>query len=363
VEAARMLGTWSVPPRRDRITGTTQNIARRDGAAAANALRRHLAGMLAGSDELREESARAAAGLGVKEIGPTLFQLLIAAQAAPGARVQALEALDALGDPQLEKAIQVALKDSQASVRNAGRRVLAKRQPALAVAELRTALQHGQVTEQQTALALLGKVPDPAADVILCDWLDRLLQNKVPGEVQLELLEAARQRSTPRVQEKLARCEASRQKNDPLADYREALLGGDAGTGRDIFLNKTEVACLRCHKVRGEGGEVGPDLTGIGAKQNREYLLESIVDPNRQIAKGFETVVLSLQNGTFRSGVLKAETPAEVRLITAEGQIVKVPKSQIESRETGKSAMPADVMKHLSKRELRDLVEFLANLK
>jgi quinoprotein glucose dehydrogenase len=141
------------------------------------------------------------------------------------------------------------------------------------------------------------------------------------------------------------------------------LFGGDAAVGRDIFLNKTEVACLRCHKVQGDGGEVGPDLTGIGAKQTREYLLESIVDPNRQIAKGFETVVLLLQNGTFVSGVLKADTPTELRLITPEGQIVTVPKSQIESRETGKSAMPEDVMKHLSKRELRDLVEYLASLK
>ena len=186
---------------------------------------------------------------------------------------------------------------------------------------------------------------------------------RLAGAIQLELLEAARLRRSSEVKQKLARWDASRPKSDHLAAYRETLAGGDAVAGREIFLNKTEVACLRCHKVQGHGGEVGPDLTGIGAKQTREYLLESLVDPNRQIAKGFETVVLGLRNGTLVSGVLKAETADEIRLITAEAQTMVVPKREIEDRTTGKSAMPADVTQHLSKRELRDLVEFLAGLK
>ncbi len=57
---------------------------------------------------------------------------------------------------------------------------------------------------------------------------------------------------------------------------------------------------MRCHKVNGIGGEVGPDLTGIGKKQQRDYLLESIVDPNKQIAKGYETVVITLTNGQVK---------------------------------------------------------------
>jgi quinoprotein glucose dehydrogenase len=120
---------------------------------------------------------------------------------------------------------------------------------------------------------------------------------------------------------------------------------------------------VKCHKINGQGGEVGPDLAGIGKRQNREYLLESIVLPNKQIAKGFETVVLNLTNGTTVVGVLKGEDAREVRLITAEGKPVTVPKDKIDERLTGKSAMPEDLIKHLSRSELRDLVEFLANLK
>src|SRR5208283_2200590 len=154
-----------------------------------------------------------------------------------------------------------------------------------------------------------------------------------------------------------------RPRNDHLANYREAIAGGDPEAGRRIFLHKSEVSCVRCHKLQGEGGEVGPDLTGIGARQNREYLLESIVDPNKQIAKGFETVVLGLKNGTVQIGIVKSEDDKEIRLMTADGKLVKVAKDQVEERQTGKSAMPEDIIKQLSKAELRDLVEFLARLK
>jgi quinoprotein glucose dehydrogenase len=148
-----------------------------------------------------------------------------------------------------------------------------------------------------------------------------------------------------------------------VARFRDSLRGGDAENGRQIFLHKTEVSCLRCHKVRGEGGEVGPDLSGIGSRQPREYLLESIVAPNRQISKGFETVVLYLSTGRTVQGVVKAEDAGTIRLVTPEGEAVTVAKDQIEDRQTGKSAMPDAMMEQLSPFELRDLVEFLAGLK
>jgi len=86
------------------------------------------------------------------------------------------------------------------------------------------------------------------------------------------------------------------------------------------------------------------------------------VDLNRQIAKGFETVVLTLQNGKIVSGVLKEDNAQEVKLITAEGESLVVAKPEIEDRQTGKSAMPLDVIKHLSKTELRNLIEIPGEL-
>src|SRR5262249_39803790 len=177
------------------------------------------------------------------------------------------------------------------------------------------------------------------------------------------LLEAAKARGTADLKTALDRYEASRDTKDHLAKYRETLAGGDAEAGRRIFFDKAAVSCVRCHKLNGTGGEVGPDLTGIGKLHQRDYLLASIVLPDKQIAKGYETVVLVLTSGTTRTGIVKSEDGKEVRLMTADGLLVTVPRDQIDERLRGKSAMPDDLVQHLSARELRDLVEFLAGLK
>ena len=135
---------------------------------------------------------------------------------------------------------------------------------------------------------------------------------------------------------RLEQYEASKPKNDPLAPYRETLAGGNARRGRRIFLTKAEVSCLRCHKVPGlngkpSGGEVGPELTGIGSRQNREYILESLVAPNQKIAQGFESVVLATSDGKLVTGVLRGEDDKEVRLMTAEGQPLTVPSGRSRS--------------------------------
>ncbi len=108
---------------------------------------------------------------------------------------------------------------------------------------------------------------------------------------------------------------------------------------------------------------MGPELTGIGSRQNREYILEALVTPNEKIAQGFESVVLATSDGKIVTGVLRGENEQEVRLMTAEGQPLTIPKAEIEDRKRGLSAMPADIVTKLSKTELRDLIEFLATLK
>ena len=104
-------------------------------------------------------------------------------------------------------------------------------------------------------------------------------------------------------------------------------------------------------------------MKGIGSHQKREYLLESIVDPNKVIAKGYESVLLVLNNGQTRTGVLKGEDAKTIRIMTADGKLITVAKADVDERHPGKSAMPDDVIKKLSKSELRDVMEFLAGLK
>ena len=363
IEAVKMLGDWAKPSNRDRITGLWQLLSPRDPKIATEALRAKLGGLFAGSDKVRQEATKVAARLGIAEVAATLRDMIADKKESPASRVEALNALNALKDSKLDEVVASALKCVEPQLRAEARRIAALRHPEGCVSSLGDAVSTGTVVERQRALATLAELKRPDADAVLLKWLGKLNTGELPAEVRLDLLEAAGQRRSAEISGRLKLFEQSRSAADPLANWRETLAGGDAAKGRDIFLNKSDVSCVKCHKLNGVGGDVGPELAGIGGKQNREYLLESIVLPDKQIAKGFDTLVLELRNGKTVTGVLKSEDEKEVKLITAEGQPIMVVKGQIEERRRGKSAMPEDLVQKMTKREIRDLVEFLAGLK
>lgn len=364
VEALEALAQWSSPPRLNRVLGNWQPLAERDPAEAQQAVKPHAAALLASSSPaLLREAVSLVGALRLSATAPRLAEIA-AEQTLPGeVRAQALRALEEVHEPAILDRVRAAASDSDAQVRLAALEILARHDPPAAVAGLDHELQGDALPQRQTALAVLAKIDGPAGDALLATWLDRWQAGELPAELELDLREAAAARSAPELQLRLARVLGARAKDDPLAGYRETLLGGNADRGREVFLEKTAVACLRCHRVNMKGGEVGPDLSVIGGKQTREYLLEAIVLPSRQIAKGFETVVLQTDDGQTHVGVLRSEDDEFVRLITPEGTLLAVPKTQIEERASGASAMPEKLVEQLTPRELRDLIEYLATRK
>jgi quinoprotein glucose dehydrogenase len=218
------------------------------------------------------------------------------------------------------------------------------------------------IPELQATLDAVAGMKGDGATAIVRAAIDRMKQGTLPPEVHLEAIEAAaaRQLSTSDLPSASA---AEGSSPDTLAAYRRSLSGGDVARGEDVFLNKTAVSCSRCHKVGSRGGEVGPNLTGIGLARTRETLLESIVEPNAAISHGYGTLTLMLDDGTTVSGVFRGENEQEVELMLADGSQRKIPVAEIEDRAVGLSAMPADIRDKLTPRELRDLVEYLVSLK
>jgi quinoprotein glucose dehydrogenase len=364
VEAMQALNDWAKPSGRDRVVGLWRPIEDRDSDPATIALSGALGRLLADSpDALRKEVVRATGTLNIKDAGSALVSMVKDTSREAATRIEALRSLESLRDPKMDEAVTVGLADRDPSVRIAALRVLSKLSPEKAIPALETILQKGTIPERQGAFAILGDVNDPRADVILSQWLDVLDTKKVPPECRLDLLDAAAKRSSEAIKIKLAAIERTRAEGDPQARYRDSLVGGNAERGRVIFREKAEAQCLRCHKIDGNGGEVGPELTGIGKRQPREYILESIVQPDKQIAENFESVVLALADGTILTGVLKSEDEKAVNIMTAEGKLIAVPKADVEERKRGASAMPEDVIKSLTRSEIRDLVEFLSQSK
>jgi quinoprotein glucose dehydrogenase len=162
----------------------------------------------------------------------------------------------------------------------------------------------------------------------------------------------------------LKQYEAWRLPQDHLTPFREALVGGDAQRGKKVFYENASIACVRCHRIGNDGGgNAGPELTAVGSRQQREYLLESIVLPNKQIAPGFETTVITTKTGALYSGIVKGETETEVTLLSADEGELKLKKSDIKQREKGLSGMPEGIPDLINRFDLRDLVEFLATQK
>jgi quinoprotein glucose dehydrogenase len=362
VEALSLLGVWARPSGRDRVLGMWRPIAERSRESAADALRKNLAGALIGPEAVRVKAGRVAADLGIKEVIPELHKLLADKSESADARASALPALMALQDPDLEVVVRRALADDSSAVRAAARTLLSQRGAPDSLNLLSDAAATGDRIERQAALAALGAITDSAANAVLSSALDDLLAGKYPPAAHLDLLTAAAQRDDSALNAKLSQWEARRAANDPLAPYAECLEGGDAARGRQLFFERTQLSCVRCHKVGETGGDVGPELTKIAMDKKRDYLLEAIVTPDKTVAKNFETIVVLDTDGQQHTGILRQESDEKLVLITPEAKLVTIAKANIEARKAGKSSMPEDLLKHLNKAELRDLVEFLASL-
>jgi putative heme-binding domain-containing protein len=139
---------------------------------------------------------------------------------------------------------------------------------------------------------------------------------------------------------------------------------GDIARGRRLFFHQA-LACGKCHRIEDHGGNIGPDLSVVSRSSNREKLVQSIIEPSREIAPQFITHTVETIDGETWSGLLESETKdGSLTLTTAEGKGVFLPANQIRSRSTSKvSLMPEGLEQALSESEWLDLMEFLTSRK
>jgi putative membrane-bound dehydrogenase-like protein len=139
---------------------------------------------------------------------------------------------------------------------------------------------------------------------------------------------------------------------------------GNAERGRQIFLNAEKSQCIKCHRLGEQGERVGPELTGLGSRFSKVYIIESILEPSRTISPSFETMVVLLKNGKSISGVNVAETEAAITLVDNQAAKHAIAKMDIEERRKETvSTMPEGLEKKLTDDEFVDLIAFLASLK
>jgi quinoprotein glucose dehydrogenase len=364
VEAIAVLGVWPKPSILDRVDGSHLGAMVRDSSIARVALANIVEPLFsAGTPAVQVAVADAIGRLRLQSAAGLAFAKASAASA-PEVRVAALRAVLALGDARSEQAVRTALQDSSVTVRMAALGAIPPlRLPESTTADLLTSvIGKASVPEQQSALASLGKIGGSSARESLTSLVEQLASGRIAPEIQLDVAEAARAtRHAPLIMF-LDAFEKTRGAGTPLAAYGDALRGGDARRGQRIVFQGPAAQCTRCHNFgTGAGANVGPPLRTIASRLQREQLLEALVDPSARIAPGYGPVQLTLRNGKRSFGTLLEETDAFVVVDAGSGP-ARILKSDIAHRVNGPSAMPP-MGSILTRREIRDVVEYLSTLK
>jgi len=359
------LANYTAPQPRDLANSYWRPLPERPTPIVYAALDRYGLALLA--SDLDAEAMKVALKYGRVPLSNSELAAIVAdSEADPALRASSLDTLAMRSAPQLDHAIATGLDSTATELRIAARAALATQNPEAALASIADLPSDAPVAEAQNAyrvLAALGARGYSGADQRLAEDLDRLTNGALRADVALDLVEAAETRDDS-LKLSLDTWRGSLPTDDPLAPYRTALEGGDAGAGKATF--STAGDCLRCHSVASEGGVVGPPLTNIGSLLNRERLLESVIEPNTRLAPGYATISVELQDGTHITGTLQGETDAQLSIAVDPGHgepiLSYIDKTQIANQTTPASAMPP-MGRVLPLRDLRNLIEYLATLR
>jgi putative heme-binding domain-containing protein len=175
-------------------------------------------------------------------------------------------------------------------------------------------------------------------------------------------LETAFAASTAPVISLPARATATRQRTvDHVIKLVETTSGPrNVEHGRRMF---AAAGCFVCHTFAGEGGSLGPDLTGIASRVGVRDLLEAIIEPNREISDQYGTVEITLRNGAKHSGRIINYTEQGLQLaenLLDHSNARRIPETEITAIEPSRiSLMPAGLLDSLNDTEILDLLAFL----
>ena len=136
---------------------------------------------------------------------------------------------------------------------------------------------------------------------------------------------------------------------------------GNVDSGRKLFMEASDVNCRQCHQVGGKGIAVGPDLSGVGAKQKPAEILESILRPSAKIDMKYRGTLILTVDGETISGMITKEDDDAVMLVEASGKSKRVLQEDIEViKPMDISVMPERLFAEFTAQQAADLLAFLA---
>jgi putative membrane-bound dehydrogenase-like protein len=150
-------------------------------------------------------------------------------------------------------------------------------------------------------------------------------------------------------EDKVALISALKQKLTP-----EALAKADPTRGRQAFAT----LCSACHQLYGEGGKIGPDLTGAG-RHDLSYVLDNVVDPSAVVAADFRLAIITLKDGRILSGLIPERSERTITLQTMTERLTIEQAEITDTQQVNQSLMPEGLLQTLDENQVRDLVAYL----
>jgi putative heme-binding domain-containing protein len=187
----------------------------------------------------------------------------------------------------------------------------------------------------------------------------RVIQNGVPKTTMKKLGDALKDDQI----KKLVAYIRSLARSPTEGNWRP-YISGDPQAGRTLFFDlRGKAPCAKCHSVAGDGGRVGPALDRIASRRSPEFLMESILQPSKEIAPEYEAVIVATNDGHVITGLRVNESNFSIQLYEENGQFHSLLKRDLdEVKVMAKSLMPENFSEVLTVKELHDLFAYLLTL-
>tara|TARA_Y100000739_G_scaffold157562_1_gene136140 strand:- start:106 stop:1839 length:1734 start_codon:yes stop_codon:yes gene_type:complete len=215
--------------------------------------------------------------------------------------------------------------------------------------------------ELQRAIKMIPRLK--SKKYIIGKLFKELIDGRIAPEIQLEVLEEARtiSRDDPDIRMLMDNYNNFINKQDVMTRYKVALKGGNAEKGKDLFFGHAKAQCSKCHALKQIDRQIGPSLEGIAKRHSREFLLQSIVDPQAEITLGYGIVSVKLNDDQIVNGTLISREENRISIKLPDNSLEYFLTSEIKSLSKPVGTMP-DLKSILNLRQVRDLVAYLATL-
>ncbi len=362
--ALHALEQWTEPGPLDPVEGRYRPMAPRDPQILSQALSPRIKELLASKNtQIGARSMKLATKLGIPLEEASLLVIAKSDTAPADMKAAALVSLQAQNHGGTWELAANFVKQKSSELQISALGVMTQIDKVRAVVVIEDILKKREkiaIPVRQFAIRLL---PETGGDALLKAEWETVTSGTVEPAEALDIIESAKK--VPALAPEVAAYEAAlmaKSITEPLAAFVYTKTGGDAKKGQQIFNHHVAAECQRCHKVApGPGSNVGPILAGLGKKKGIDYLLESLVNPQAQVTKGYGTISVTLQDGTNLTGQFLEETKKDVMIRAPDGKSTRVKLGDIKERSPVISIMPP-MGYILKKEEVRDIMAYLMSI-